>query len=90
MDADEQPDIEKQVHDASMGLAADFLHRVFLDVGSHSPEGFALRSALGLGREQNQVQAAKQFGVSREWLRRLERRIEPKLVHSRGSNGHRR
>ncbi len=68
-------------------MAGDFIHRIFLDVGNSSPEGFALKSALGFGREEDQKAAAARLGCSREWLRKLERRIETRLENSKPSNG---
>lgn len=86
---DEPINTETQTREEAMHMASEFIHRLFLDLGTSSPEGYALKRALGFGSEHNQSEAARRLGCHREWLRKLERRCENKL-HLSLKHGHRR
>lgn len=85
LDEDEPADARQ----LAIKISAEFVTRLFQQVGKDTPEGFALSRALGFNDGREQIRAARELGCSREWLRKLENRTKLSLGAFTSRDAHR-
>lgn len=77
--------IEANARAEALHYAAELLHRMFLRVDKDSVIGRALSRALGFTSDESLARAASAFGVSKQYLHRIQGEVEAK-VRSFGKN----
>jgi hypothetical protein len=65
--------------ECEIARAAELIRLIFLRVDRDSPAGCALRRALGFSGGASFAKAAKDFGVSKQYLHTLQAELEQKL-----------
>src|SRR4051812_5790632 len=70
---------DAEAQQRGLRFAAELLHRILLRVDRDSVAGRALARAMGATNEDSLERAAAAFGVSKQYLHRLQSEIEAKL-----------
>lgn len=71
--------IEERAKGEALHYASELLHRMFLRVDKDSVMGRALSRALGFTSDVSLARAANAFGVSKQYLHRIQGEVEAKL-----------
>lgn len=71
--------IEENARSEALRYASELLHRMFLRVDRDSVVGRALSRALGFTSDESLARAARAFGVSKQYLHRIQGEVEAKL-----------
>lgn len=72
--------IEDQATERALPYAAELLHRIFVRVDRDSVVGRALARALGFTDHHSLERAAKDFGVTKQYLHRMQSEIKTRLA----------
>lgn len=78
--------MERRAQSEAVIYAGELIHRVFLRVDRDSVAGRALSRALGFTSDESLARAAKAFGVSKQYLHRIQAEIESKVDDMRPTN----
>lgn len=78
--------LEQALAERALPYAGELLHRIFVRVDRDSVAGRALARALGATNDQSLERAARDFGVSKQYLHRLEQQLRARL-HGIASDG---
>ena|SRR6187402_291652 len=79
-----QTAIERHAHRLFLPYGAELIHRIFLRVDRDSMFGRALARGLGFTNIDSLERAAKSFGVSKQYLHKLQTQVEARLGDYRG------
>lgn len=71
--------VDRELDQRALPRMAEVLHRIFLRVDRDSIAGRALSRALGFTNEQSLERAARDFGVSKQYLHLLEAKLAAQL-----------